>query len=98
TRPWQGDPFAYPDAANSTVLSPQFTLPLQPEIRWTAGCLANTDTRSQYRFDATIDTATNIVQGGTAWSTGPVVAVTPYMDAWAQPDDKDLQGAMNQPI
>ena len=98
TRPWQGDPFAYPDAANSTVLSPQFTLPLQPEIRWTAGVLANTDTRSQYRFDATIDTATNIVQGGTAWSTGPVIAVTPYMDAWAQPDDKDLQGTPNQPV
>jgi hypothetical protein len=98
SRPWQGDPAAYPDAANSTVLSPQFTLPLMPEIRWTAGVLANTDTRSQYRFDATIDTATNIVQGGTAWSTGPVVAVTPYMDAWAQPDDKDLQGTPNQPV
>lgn len=97
TRPWSGDPAAYPDAANSTVLSPQFTLPLQPEIRWTAGVLANTDTRSQYRFDATIDTASNIVQGGTAWSTGPVVAVTPYMDAWAQPDDRDLQGTPNQP-
>lgn len=98
TRPWQGDPAAYPDAANSTVLSPQFTLFLQPEIRWTAGCLANTDSRSQYRFDATIDTAANIVQGGTAWSTGPVVAVTPYMDAWAQPDDRDLQGTQNQPV
>lgn len=98
SRPWSGDPFAYPDAANSTALSPQFTLPLMPEIRWTAGVLANTDSRSQYRFDATIDTATNIVQGGTAWSTGPVIAVTPYMDAWAQPDDKDLQGSPNQPV
>ena len=98
TRPWQGDPAAYPDAANSTVLSPQFTLFLQPEIRWTAGVLANTDTRSQYRFDATIDTATNIVQGGTAWSTGPVISVIPYMDAWAQPDDRDLQGTPNQPV
>lgn len=98
TRPWQGDPFSYPDAANSTVLSPQFTLFLQPEIRWTAGVLANTDSRSQYRFDATIDTAANIVQGGTAWSTGPVISVTPYMDAWAQPDDKDLQGVPNQPV
>ena len=98
TRPWSGDPACYPDAANSTVLSPQFTLPLMPEIRWTAGVLANTDTRSQYRFDATIDTASNIVQGGTTWSTGPVIAVTPYMDAWAQPDDKDLQGQPNQPL
>lgn len=98
SRPWSGDPALYPDAANSTTLSPQFTLPLMPEIRWTAGVLANTDTRSQYRFDAVVDTATNIVQGGTAWSTGPVVAVTPYMDAWAQPDDKDLQGTPNQPV
>jgi hypothetical protein len=98
SRPWGGDPAMYPDANASTALSPQFTLPLMPEIRWTAGCLANTDTRSQYRFDATIDTATNIVQGGTGWSTGPVVAVTPYMDAWAQPDDKDLQGTPNQAV
>jgi hypothetical protein len=97
SRPWNGDPACYPDAANSTVLSPQFTLFLQPEIRWTAGVLANTDTRSQYRFDATIDTATNIVQGGTGWSTGPVIAVQPYMDAWAQPDSTDLQGNANQP-
>lgn len=98
TRPWQGDPFAYPDAANSTVLSPQCTLFLQPEIRWTAGCLANTDSRSQYRFDATIDTSANILQGGTAYTVFPVVTVTPYMDAWAQPDDKDLQGTPNQPV
>jgi hypothetical protein len=99
SRPWQGDPAMYPDANASTALSPQFTLFLQPEIRWTAGCLANTDTRSQYRFDATIDTAANMVQGsGTAWSTGPVIAVTGYMDAWAQPDDKDLQGTPNQPV
>jgi hypothetical protein len=98
TRPWQGDPSAYPDAIASTVLSPQFTLFLQPEIRWTAGCLANTDTRSQYRFDASIDTATNIQQGGGAYAGGPVLSVTPYMDAWAQPDDKDLQGTPNQPV
>ena len=99
SRPWSGDPAAYPDAANSTVASPQFTLPLFPEVRWTAGCLANTDTRSQYRFDATIDTGTNIVQGGTSWAaTAPVIAVTPYMDAWAQPDDKDLAGTPNQPV
>jgi hypothetical protein len=97
TRPWSGDPAAYPDAANSTVLSPQFTLPLFPEIRWTAGVLANTDSRSQYRFDASIDTLTNIQQGGGAYAAAPLIAVTPYMDAWAQPDDKDLQGTPNQP-
>lgn len=98
TRPWQGDPAGYPDAANSTALSPQMTLMLQPEVRWTLAALANTDTRSQYRFDATVDTATNIVQGGAAWSTGPVIAVTPYIDCWAQPDNTDLQGHPNQPV
>ncbi len=98
TRPWQGDPFQYPDAAASTVLSPQFTLFLQPEIRWTAGVLANTDSRSQYRFDATIDTEANFLQGGTGYTVHPVITVTPYMDAWAQPDDKDLQGTPNAPV
>jgi hypothetical protein len=96
TRPWQGSPFAYPDAAASTALNSQFTWFLQPEIRWTAGVLANTDSRSQYRFDASIDTAANITQGAGTWSGAPVVAVTPYMDCWAQPDDRDLQGAPNQ--
>src|SRR5215469_13552348 len=67
-----------------------FTLFLQPEIRWTAGVLANTDTRSQYRFDYTL-----------AAQTGTTVAnynITPYMDAWAQPDANDLQGTPNQPV
>ncbi|MDA8319065.1 MAG: hypothetical protein M0030_04515 [Actinomycetota bacterium] len=97
-RPWLGDPGTYQDAANSTVLVPQFTLTLQPEIRWTAGVLANTDTRSQYRFDYAVDTATNFLQGGTAYTVFPVVNVTPYMDAWAQPDSTDLQGTPNQPV
>jgi hypothetical protein len=30
--------------------------------------------------------------------TQPTISVTPYMDAWAQPDDKDLQGTANQPV
>jgi len=97
-RPWLGDPNTWQDAAVSTVLVPQFTLPLMPEIRWTAGVLANTDTRSQYRFDYTIDTEANFLQGGTAYTVHPVVNVQPYMDAWAQPDDRDLQGTPNQPV
>jgi hypothetical protein len=71
-----------------------FTLSLQPEIRFTAGVLANTDTRSQYRFDYTLN-------GGTLYTgatTYPTVAVIPYMDAWAQPDAQDLQGTPNQPV
>jgi hypothetical protein len=97
-RPWLGDPAAYQDAASSTVLVPEFTLPLMPEVRWSAGCLANTDTRSQYRFDYVIDSATNFLQGGTGYTVFPVVNVVPYMDAWAQPDATDLQGTPNQPV
>lgn len=99
TRPWLGDPLTYQDAAFASSVSPQFTLFLQPEIRWTAGCLANTDTRSQYRVDYSIDTLTNIVNAnGGSYSSGPAVSVQPYLDAWAQPDAEDLQGTPNQPV
>src|SRR3984885_9495416 len=67
-----------------------FTAFLQPEIRWTAGVLANTDTRSQYRFDYTLAPVTA--------GTQPTYNITPYMDAWAQPDANDLQGTPNQPV
>jgi hypothetical protein len=97
-RAWLGDPATFQDASVSTALVPQFTLTLQPEIRWSAGCLANTDTRSQYRFDYTVDTEANFLQGGTGYTVHPVVNVTPYMDAWAQPDATDLQGTPNQPV
>ena len=99
TRPWLGDPALYPDAAFCSTVSPQFTLFLQPEIRWTAGCLANTDTRSQYRVDYSVDTLTNIQNAnGGSYSSGPSVSVQPYLDAWAQPDAEDLQGTPNQPV
>jgi hypothetical protein len=68
-----------------------FTLRLQPEIRWTAGVLANTDTRSQYRFDYALSAQTATTSVGS-------YNVTPYMDAWAQPDANDLQGTPNQPV
>jgi len=100
--PWLGDPQYYPDAAFATTAIPQGTLFLQPEIRWTAGVLANTDTRSQYRFDYSVDTVANITGGnGSSYNTAsqaPVVTVTSYMDAWAQPDAEDLQGTPNQPV
>ena len=100
-RPWLGDPQFYSDAIAATNLLPQFTLFLQPEIRWTAGVLANTDTRSQYRFDYTVDTLANInsANGGSYnAASAPVITVQPYMDAWAQPDAEDLQGTPNQPV
>jgi hypothetical protein len=99
TRPWLGDPALYPDAAYASSTIPQFTLFLQPEIRWSACCLANTDTRSQYRVDYSIDTLTNIVNAnGGSLNAGAAVSVQPYLDAWAQPDAEDLQGTPNQPV
>ena len=89
-RPWLQDPATAYDFVNSAT-TVAFTLFLQPEIRFSAGCLANTDTRSQYRWDQSM-------QGFTGAGTQPTVSVTPYMDAWAQPDDKDLQGTQNQPV
>ena len=100
-RPWLGDPALYSDAVQSTNLVPQFTLFMQPEVRWTAGVLANTDTRSQYRFDYTLESLGNInsANGGSYNSaSAPVVSVTPYLDAWAQPDAEDLQDTPNQPV
>jgi len=94
-RPWLQSPDTAYDGAASTALSPQFTLFLQPEVRWTAGVLANTDTRSQYRWDQTLNTAAAV---GTGYTTAPTISVTPYMDAWAQPDAQDLQGTANQPV
>lgn len=89
-RPWLQDPaLAYDFALSATQVG--FTIFLQPEIRFTAGVLANTDTRSQYRWDHSL-------VGITGAGTQPTVSVTPYMDAWAQPDDKDLQGTPNQPV
>ena len=91
SKPWLKDWVqSYDYNAPSATNPGTFTLFLQPEIRWTAGVLANTDTRSQYRFDYTISPV--------AGTTLPVISVVPYMDAWAQPDANDLQGTPNQPV
>lgn len=92
-RPWLQDPTTAYDYQN-VVTTPSFTVFLQPEIRFTAGVLANTDTRSQYRYDYTLGTAASVGQTTTAG----VISMTPYMDAWAQPDAQDLQGTANQPV
>lgn len=93
-RPWLTDPAHRYDFTIPTATSGgSFTLSLQPEIRFTAGVLANTDTRSQYRFDWGLNGA-----GLGSYATFPTVALIPYMDAWAQPDAQDLQGTPNQPV
>jgi hypothetical protein len=93
-RPWLMDPARRYDFAIPTATSGgSCTISLQPEIRFTAGVLANTDTRSQYRFDYSLNGA-----GLGTYVTYPTVALIPYMDAWAQPDSQDLQGTPNQPV
>lgn len=91
-KPWLKDWVQAYDYLPPTATSGgAFTAFLQPEIRWTAGVLANTDTRSQYRFDFTL-------AGMQGYTTFPNYNITPYMDAWAQPDANDLQGTPNQPV
>ncbi len=90
-KPWLKDwVFKYDYRTPAAADGGSFTAFLQPEIRWTAGVLANTDTRSQYRFDYTLSSQ--------AATTFPQYNITPYMDAWAQPDANDLQGTPNQPV
>lgn len=93
-RPWEANMCAaYDYAANGN--SPSATFVLQPEVRWTAGALANTDTRSQYRYGAVLAPVSAIATGST---TPPVISVQPVMEAYAQPDDTDLQGTRNQAV
>ena len=90
-KPWLKDrALAYDYQPIAAANGGAFTLFMQPEIRFTAGCLANTDTRSQYRLDYTLAPFTATTQ--------PTYNITPYMDAWAQPDANDLQGTPNQPV
>lgn len=88
SRPWQGDPTQRFDY--SATVNPSFSLFMQPEIRHTAGVLANTDARAQYRIRITLATLGQYVTGGTP--TAPDVTVTFYMESWAQPDATDLRG------
>lgn len=93
-RPWDQDPYlAYDFSAAS--LTPAGTLFIKPEIRWTAGALANTDSRSQYNLQGYINTITGL---GAGYTTAPTISVTPYLDAYAQPDPTDLQGVQNQVV
>lgn len=91
-KPWLKDRvLAYDYSPITATSGGSGTLFLQPEIRFTAGVLANTDTRSQYRLDYTLS-------GLAGATTQPTYNITPYMDAWAQPDAQDLQGTPNQPV
>lgn len=87
-RPWHGDPARRFDY--SATVNPSVSLFMQPEIRHTAGVLANTDARALYRVRWTYATLATLVTGGTP--TAPAVTVTAYMESWAQPDAADLRG------
>lgn len=87
-RPWWGDPSRRFDFSNT--INPSFSLFMQPEIRHTAGVLANTDARAQYRIRFTFNTLASYVTGGAP--TGPTVTATFYLESWAQPDAADLRG------
>lgn len=93
-RPWEANMVSqYDYTADGN--SPSGTFLLQPEVRWTACCLANTDTRSQYRYDAVLGAVSNIATGS---ETPPTISIQPVMEAYAQPDDSDLQGTPNQAV
>lgn len=92
-KPWLGDWSKRWDYANSA--NPSFSMLLQPEIRHTAGVLANTDARSQYKLAYTVNTLANVI---TASSTAPTVTISAYLEVWAQPDTSDLQKNQIDPI
>lgn len=92
-RPWEGNPATRFDVAFSQ--NPAFSLFLQPEIRQTAGVLANTDARALYRIRYTLNVWAAVI---TAGSTAPTMTVNGYVETWAQPDSADLHGNMIEPI
>lgn len=93
-RPWEGNPFASYDYAQS--INPSFTLKLRPEVRHTVGALDNTDARSQYQIQGNLATAATLSSG--TISTAPTVTVTSYIDIWAQPDTVDLRDVPNEQV
>jgi hypothetical protein len=92
-RPWLGDPARRHDYAPGA--NPSCSLFIQPEIRHSAGVLANTDARSQYRITYTLNTAANAITSG---STAPTVSVTKYAEILAQPDASDAHGNAIEPL
>jgi len=92
-RPWDGDPASRYDYTQG--VNPSFSLFIKPEIRHTAGVLANTDARALYRIRYTLNTYAAVITSG---STAPTVTVTNYLETWAQPDAADLHGNQIEPL
>lgn len=88
-RPWDGDPSRRFDFSNT--INPSYSLFMKPEIRHTAGVLANTDARALYRIRYTYATLAQFL-GTVGTATAPTVTTTGYLESWAQPDAADLRG------
>ncbi|MGH7240415.1 MAG: hypothetical protein ACREHG_10205 [Candidatus Saccharimonadales bacterium] len=90
--PWNGDPAlrsaGFGNSNYSKSINPVCELFIRAEIRDTAGVLANTDARAQYRIRYTINTATQIATG--AYTVFPTCTITGIAESWAQPDSVDL--------
>lgn len=89
SRPWWGDPSRRYDFSNT--INPAFSMFMQPEIRQTAGVLANTDARALYRIRFTYAPFSSFL-GTVGSATAPTVTTTCYLESWAQPDATDLRG------
>lgn len=92
--PWNGDPASrvtnFGNSGYVKGINPVCELFVRAEIRDTAGALANTDARAQYRIRYTLNTAALVATG--SYSTDPTVTVTGVAESWAQPDAQDLHG------
>jgi hypothetical protein len=93
-RPWEGDPTQWYDYAQS--INPSFTMKLAPELRYTAGALANMDSRRLYNVQGNVGPINSVISGSN--STAPTVTFASGIDTWAQPDGKDLKEVPNQPV
>lgn len=87
-QPWLGDPVKRPTYVQG--INPAMELYLRVELKDTAGVLANTDARAQYRVRYTVNTSAAIATG--AYTTQPTVTVVGFMEAFSQPDSHDLHG------
>lgn len=90
---WLGDPAKRFDYSAS--INPSCSIAVMPEIRATAGVLANTDARSQYKIQYTLNTAAQVVTGLTGTLT---TTTTLYLETWAQPDARDLHNNPQEPV
>ena len=86
--PWKGDYAKYYDFSSNQA-TPGFSLPIWTEIRDTAGVLANTDARAQYRVRFTFAPTTVL---GSGYTTAPTFSANLFMEAYSQPDKEDLHG------